>query len=353
MTIPVSAVLPRRGLLAGAAGLVGLAALGRPLPALAQVRASRAELKAGVERLDPALDAVVDARSEVAVLATGYAWAEGPAWIEAGRYLLYSDPPANTMYRLRPGHAPEVFLRPSGLAGTIPAEIREPGANGIALDGEGRLVMADSGTRAIVRLDLETRTREILVDRYQGRRLNSPNDVTVSRSGAIYFSDPPYGLSGGDESPLRELDANGLYRLDRDGTLVRLDIHHRPNGVALSPDERTLYLALSDEARPELLAYPLDAGGMPAGPAHVLHDMRTYLAEGRPGLPDGLDIAPDGTIFATGPGGVHVLSPSGRLLGIVATGKAVANCAIGEGGKALYMTSHDGLARVALKGPAR
>lgn len=304
----------------------------------------------GVERLDPALDTILDATAPVEVISTGYTWAEGPAWIADGGYLLFNDPPRNVMYRYAPGGKVEVFMAPSGLAGPVPPAIHEAGANGMALDPEGALIIADSGTRAIARIDLATRRKTILVDRFEGKRFNSPNDVTVSRSGAIYFTDPPYGLTDNDRSPLRELDFNGLYRLDPSGELRLLDRYHRPNGLALSPDERTLYLALSDEARPEILAYDLDAGGLPTGDPRRFLDMRAGLAAGRPGLPDGMDIDRSGNLFATGPGGVHICTPEGRLLGIVATGKAVANCAVGDGGRTLYMTSHDMLARVSLRG---
>lgn len=346
----------RRKLLAYGAMMGGVAALpGGLARAAVKLPAGKAlDHVGGITRFDPALDMILDAASPVEVLATGYSWTEGPAWVPSGGpdgkgYLLFSDPPNNIMYRYTPKTGVKTFLSPSGLAGPVPKTIREPGANGIALDPQGRLIVADSGTRAIARIDLATKHKTILAKTFDGRRFNSPNDVTVSRAGMIYFSDPPYGLADAESSPLRELDFNGLYRLSPDGEVKLLGKFHRPNGVGLSPDERTLYLSLSDEKRPEVLAYSLDAQGMPTGPARLFHDMRAQFAEGKPGLPDGMDVDPKGNVFATGPGGVHICAPDGRLLGIVATGKAVANCVIGDGGKTLYLTSASMLARVSLR----
>jgi gluconolactonase len=193
--------------------------------------------------------------------------------------------------------------------------------------------------------------RTVLADRFEGKRFNSPNDLTITPSGAIYFTDPPYGLKDADASPLRELDYCGLYRLAPDGSLALLDrTHRRPNGVALSPDGRTLYLALSDEKRPEVLAYALDDKGMPMSQA-LFRNMRPQLAAGLPGLPDGIKVDASGHVFATGPGGVHICTPQGQLLGIVGTGKAVANCCIGEDGTHLFMTSSDMLAVIPLVSP--
>lgn len=321
------------------------------LPIAARAGAGAAEpvprTVGGIQSLDPAFDAVVDRNAHIEVLGRGYRWAEGPIWIRARDWLLFSDVPGNTIWRWREKRGLDIFMRPSGLKGPVPDAFNEAGANGLAIDGAGRLVMADSGNRAVARVDLDTRAKTILADRFDGRRFNSPNTVAVARSGAIYFTDPPYGLKDQDGSPLRELAWQGLYRLNPDGRVRLLDrSHRRPNGVALSPDQRTLYLALSDETRPELLAYPLDADGMPGAP-RLFHDMRPQQAAGGPGLPDGIAVDRAGVVFATGPGGVHVLTPGGRLLGLIATGKAVANCCFGGAdGATLFMTSHDMLARV-------
>ena len=319
--------------------------------ALAALPASAAALRrkvGGIRHIDPALDAIVDAAASVEVIGEGYGWAEGPVWVRRGGYLLFTDVPGNRIWRWSPASGVSLFMEPSGLGGPVPAGFNEAGANGLAVDARGRLLMADSGSRAIARVDLATRAKTMLATRVGGKRFNSPNDLVVARGGAIYFTDPPYGLKGIAASPLRETTAQGVYRLNPDGRVSTIDGGlNLPNGIALSPDERTLYVSMSDEARPEILAYTLDASGRAAG-SRVFHDMRPHMGSGRPGLPDGMDVAADGHLFATGPGGVHVLTPRGKLLGVIATGKPIANCCLGEDGRSLFMTSQDMLARVPL-----
>jgi len=333
-------MIDRRMMLAGLAAVPLLDAVGAEAkaPAIGTVR-----------RLDPALDRIVAPGASVTRLAEGFRWAEGPVWVPGSNCLLFGDPPSNTVHRWTAAKGVEIFLRPSGLQTPVPAAIREPGLNGLALDARGWLIAADSGSRAIVRIDLATRQRETLADRFDGKRFNSPNDLCVARSGAIYFTDPTYGLAEGDDSPLREVAWCGLYRLSPDGRVDLLDrSHRRPNGVALSPDERTLYLSLSDETRPEVLAYPLGTDGM-TGESRQFLDMRAQHDAGRPGLPDGIKVGASGHVFATGPGGVHVCTADARLLGVIETGKAIANCAIGKGGKVLFLTSSDSLAVIPLR----
>lgn len=323
-------MMRRRTVLAGLATLPLLDAV--PAPAVEPAFA-------GVRRLDPGLDRIVPVDAMPTELGKGYRWAEGPVWVPDLDCLLFGDPGNNIVYRWQEGRDISVFLSPSGHPAPVPANIAEPGLNGLALDGKGGLLAANSGSRSIVRVDLATRTRVTLADRFEGRRFNSPNDLCLAPSGAIYFSDPTYGLAGGDESALRELEWCGLYRLTPDGKVALLDrTHRRPNGVALSPDGRTLYLALSDERRPEVLCYQLDDTGMVVA-KRVFRDMRPQYEQGLPGLPDGIKVSASGHVFATGPGGVHVCSADGRLLGIIGTGKPVANCALAPG--RLFMTSFD------------
>ncbi|TPE60601.1 SMP-30/gluconolactonase/LRE family protein [Sandaracinobacter neustonicus] len=331
--------LGRRALLAGFAAM--------PLAARAESIGSHI---GGIARLDPALDDVVAADSPIQVLGSGYGWAEGPVWVRQGGYLLFSDVPGNIVWRWREGRPPERFLDPSGHARPVPDGIREGGANGLAIDGDGRLLLADSGNRNLQRLDLQSGARTVLASHWQGKRFNSPNDLVVAKDGAIYFTDPPYGLADGDKSPLKELEFNGLFRLGPDGVLSLLDRSlHRPNGVALSPDGLTLYLALSDEARPEILAYVLGADGMPQGAPRLFRSFADEAKAKQPGLPDGLTTDREGRVYATGPGGVNVLTPDGKLLGRISTGFPIANCAFGEDGRTLFLTSWKLLARVRLK----
>ncbi|WP_242123645.1 SMP-30/gluconolactonase/LRE family protein [Sphingobium sp. Sx8-8] len=321
--------------------LTGLASL--PVSTVARAETAAANI-GSITRLSPALDGIIAPAASISLLAKGFRWAEGPVWVPRDNGLLFNDPPSNVLYRWRAEGGARPLLSPSGLQGVVPPGIREAGLNGLALDAAGALIAADSGTRAIVRVDPRTGKRTILADRFEGKRFNSPNDLCVAPSGMIYFTDPPYGLTDGDTSSLRELDYSGLYALGPDGKLTLLDrSHRRPNGVAVSPDGRTLYLALSDERQPEVHAYALDAHGLATG-QRLFYDMRVHREKGLPGLPDGIKVAPDGHVFATGPGGVHILTAQGQALGLASTGKTVANCCFDLGGRRLFMTSSDMLA---------
>lgn len=329
-------MIARRTLLAGLASLP-VAAMAAPAPA------------GFVKRLSPKLDAILPPSATVEFLAEGFRWAEGPVWVPQGDYLLFSDPPANIVYRWRQGEGAKPFLSPAGFQGVIPVGVREAGLNGLTIDKKGALIAADSGTRAIVHIDLRTRKRTILADRFDGKRFNSPNDLCIAPSGIIYFTDPPYGFTDGDKSALRELPHNGLYMLSPDGKVTLIDdTHRRPNGVAIAPDGRTLYLALSDEKQPEVRAYAIGADGRPTG-QRLFHDFSAALAQGQPGLPDGIMVARSGHVFATGPGGVHIFTPEGDALGLIGTGKAVANICFGKDGASLFLTASDRLARVSLR----
>jgi gluconolactonase len=302
-----------------------------------------------VRRLSPALDRIIAPGSMVETIATGIRWAEGPVWVP-GTGLLFSDPPANLMRRWTRKTGAVPFLSPSGAAGTDPKLVREAGSNGLALAHDGALLIANSGGRSIDRLDLRTRQRTVLADRYQGKRFNSPNDLHVARSGAVYFTDPPYGFTDGDRSPLHETAGNGVYRWTPNGhvTLIE-DALTLPNGIALSPDERRLYVSVSDPAAPRIMAYDLDAHGLPTA-SHVWLDARPLMAGGAPGLPDGMKVARDGTLFCSVPGGMMVLTAEAEPLGLIVAGRAIANCAFGEDGATLFMTASDRVLRLRLRG---
>lgn len=301
-----------------------------------------------VRRLSPRLDGMIAPGVEPEVIATGIRWAEGPVWVPGGGFLLFSDPPANRVRRWRRGEGVSTFLDPSGAADTDPKLVREAGANGLALDHRGRLLIANSGGRSVDRIDLRTGKRATLADRYDGKRFNSPNDLHVTRDGAILFTDPPYGLADGDASPIKEQPRNGVYRLAPGGgvTLLVGDLT-RPNGVARSPDERRLYVSVSDEANPRIMVYDLDARGMPRD-ARVLLDARAMKAKGGPGLPDGMKVARDGTLVCSVPGGMMLMTPEAEPLGLIESGAPIANCAFGEGGRALFLTANDRVLRVLL-----
>jgi gluconolactonase len=300
-----------------------------------------------IERLDPRLDAIIPKEATIDVLAMGFAWSEGPVWVPAAGHLLFSDIPHNRVHRWHDKEGLSIFMEPAGFTG--PNEYgKERGSNGLNIDAEGRILFCEHGDRRVSRLDLDGGKRT-LADAYQGKRFNSPNDLTVHSSGAIYFTDPPYGLPQGADDPRRELDFCGVYRLGVDGTVTLMcDTMTRPNGIGLSPDEKTLYVAQSDPAEPIWKAFAVaDDGSVDEG--RVFFDGST-LSKTRQGLPDGLSVAADGTIFATGPGGVLILTPEGDHLGTLLTGQATANCTIGDDGRSLYITADSLLCRVRLVG---
>ena len=185
----------------------------------------------------------------------------------------------------------------------------------------------------------------MLVDRYRGRRFNSPNDLHVARSGAIYFTDPPYGLVGGDASPDKEMAYNGVYRWTPGGGVDLIDDSlTRPNGIALSPDETRLYVSVSDEAAPRIMVYDLES----RTPSLWL-DLKPMHARGGAGLPDGMKVARDGTLVCSVPGGMMILTPDAEPLGLISTGAPIANCAFGEQGRVLYLTANDRVLRLPLR----
>ena len=290
-------------LILAAAALSFAAAAGAAAPA----RATRMSARSNGSR--PGLDALIDPAAPIEKLAEGFTWSEGPAWVRQGGYLLFSDVPANRMHRWSERDGNSVFLEPSGLAGPDPASMREAGSNGLIPGPGNTILMADSGSRAIARLDLATRRKTILADRYGGHRFNSPNDLVLARNGAIYFTDPPYGLAGIDASPLKEQPVNGVYRRDPNGHVILIDGSLSfPNGILLSPDGRTLYVSNSDPHRAIWMAYRLDARGNVTS-RQIFADVTGQVAADRPGLPDGMAIDRNGNLFASAPGGICVINP--------------------------------------------
>ena len=292
-----------------------------------------------VDRLDPRLDALLAADAAVEQVAEGFQFIEGPVWVggAADGHLLFSDIPADTVYRWSEADGTSVFLNPVFLP-----ELEtngQGGSNGLTLDLEGRLVLCEHGNRRLARME-EDGTRTTLADRYEGNRLNSPNDVVFHSSGAAFFTDPPYGLASPEAA---ELDWNGVYRLDPDGTVHLLaDGQSRPNGIGLSPDERTLYVANSDGEARLWMAYPVN-DDLSVGEGRVLLDLTDSEDAG---VPDGFAVDSSGNLWASGPGGIVVISPEGDHLGTVRPAEQPANAAFGNDGRTLYMTARGGLYRI-------
>lgn len=298
-----------------------------------------------VDRIDPALNRLIPKDAEIEIIAAGFAWTEGPVWRkdQTGGYLLFSDIPRNTVFKWKAGQGIGVFMRPSGYTGAAFYGL-EPGSNGLTLDSRGRLVSFEHGDRRVSVLT-KNGGKRTLVDNYQGKRLNSPNDGCFNAKGDLYFTDPPYGLPQREHDPRRELDFFGVYRLSKSGTLTLLTKEMtRPNGIALSPDEKTLYVAQSDPGQAIWKAFPVKADGT-LGNSRIFYDVTEYVGR-RPGLPDGLKVDQTGNLFASGPGGIYVFTANGKLLGLINTGERTANCGWGNDGTMLYICADHYLCRI-------
>ena len=294
---------------------------------------------------DPAFRMLVPTAAKIEKIAGGMQFTEGPVWIAKGAHLLFTDIPANAILKWRPGAAqPEVFRHPVFPGTFAPGQFI--GANGLTLDKQGRLISCEHGNRRVARTEADGKIIS-LADRFEGKRLNSPNDVIVKSNGDLYFSDPPYGFVKQDDDPAKELKFNGLYRLTASG---RLDLlvkdMTRPNGLAFSPDEKTLYVANSDASKKIWMAFDVKADGSITN-GRVFADLTSETA---PGLPDGMKIDKQGNIFATGPGGISVFTAAGKRLGLISPPEVPANCNWGDrDGKTLYMTARTGLYRIHLE----
>lgn len=309
-----------------------------------------------IESLDPAFDELIAPNTPIEILASGFTWTEGPVWVPADAKvdgcetesgcLLFSDIPRNTIFRWTPEQGIDTFMNPSGYTGVSYYGL-EPGSNGLMLDGQGRLCMCEHGDRRVSVLS-PGGGKQTLADQYQGKRLNSPNDLVFDRNGNLYFTDPPYGLPNRENDPLRQLDHFGVYRCSVEGKVELLtDEMTRPNGIGLSPDEKTLYIAQSDPTRPVWVAFEINDDGK-LGLEQELADATDFMSE-FPGLPDGMAVHPSGTLFGSGPGGIYVMTPAGELIGRIVTGGRTSNCTFDPDTSWLYITNDANLCRVRMK----
>ena len=298
-----------------------------------------------VIRHSPELDAIVPGDYTIEKLDDGFVFIEGPVWVKDPGYLLFSDVRGDALYQWAPGAKSEPFLKPvySGPPLENPGAV---GPNGLTIDGRGNLVILEHGDRRVTRMALAGGNRETLADRFEGKRFNSPNDLVYHSSGALYFTDPPYGLQGQDESPDKELDFNGVYRLDPDGELELLTTElNRPNGIAFSPDETTLYVANTDREQRMWMAWDVQPDGSITN-GRVFFDASDMEESGGP---DGMKVDSEGNLYCTGPGGVMIFTPEGQHLGTIQPAEQPSNVAWGDAdGKTLYMTARTGLYRIRL-----
>lgn len=287
---------------------------------------------------DPSFEKLLPKDTKLEVLASGFDWSEGPVWVKNGNYLLFSDVPKNVVYKWDEKNGLSEFLHPSGYTG-LGYYSDEPGSNGLIIDDKGRLVSCEHGDRRISAMPLTVGGKVTLADNFNGKRFNSPNDIVQHAfNKSYYFTDPPYGLNKKQDDPSREINEFGVYRLAPDGKVTQVIKNlNRPNGLAFSPDGKILYVAQSDPEKAIWMSYPVLADGT-AGDGKLLYDATPMTKAGIPGLPDGFKIDVDGNIWSSGPGGLLVISPQGKLLGRIEIPELTSNCNWGNDGSTLYLT---------------
>ena len=304
------------------------------------------EVNVEVVRLDPAIDAIVSANPKIFKLAEGFQFTEGPIWMKNGDFL-FSDPNANMIYKYSAGGKLSVFKKNSGYSGKDVAEYFQPGSNGLTLDPQGRLTINEHGNHRVTRVEKDGRLT-VLADRFEGKRLNSPNDLVYRSDGTLFFTDPPFGLPKFYDDPRKELPYSGVFALYKGQLkLVTTDLKG-PNGIAFSPDEKYLYVGNWDPEKKIVMRYDVEAEGNLSN-GKVFFDMTK--APGEDAI-DGIKIDQQGNLYVSGPGGLWIISPSGKHLGTIIAPKHPHNIAWGgNDGKTLYMTAQGTLYRMPLKIP--
>jgi len=303
-----------------------------------------------IERLDPALDALVDSDATIEILAEGYEWSEGPVWIEKENMLLFSDVPKNTIHKWTENKGAEVYLTPSGFTGTTTTS-NEPGSNGLVVYNDS-LILCQHGDRRMARMNaaLSNPKPEFtsIAATYNDKRFSSPNDAAYNAKGELFFTDPPYGLAKNDNDPEKEQPHNGVYKVNTSGIVSLLvDSITRPNGIIVMPDQKKIIVANSDPEKAIWYEFEIADTDSLAN-ARIFYDATASLATER-GLPDGLKVDSNGNIFATGPGGIWIFDATGKVLGKIKLTELAANCALSPDEKTLYITADMYLVRVKLR----
>jgi gluconolactonase len=306
------------------------------------------EVNVQIVKNDPAMEAIVGPNPKIFKLAEGFKFTEGPIWIPEGKHLLFSDPNSNVIWKYTPnGNEPgrlEIFRTPGGYSGADIAEYGQPGSNGLTLDAQGWLTINQHGNRRVVRLEKDG-SETVLADRYEGKRLNSPNDLIYRSDGTLFFTDPPFGLPKFGDDPRKELKFSGVYSIYKGKLQLVSTDFTGPNGIAFSPDEKYLYVGNWDEKKKVVMRYEVTADGKLAN-GKLFFDLT-----GAPGEDaiDGIKVDQAGNLYVSGPGGLWVISAAGKHLGTIIAPKHVHNMAWGdEDGKTLYLCARSGLYRMRL-----
>ena len=301
-----------------------------------------------IERTDPSLDNIIDPSAKLEILSDGYVWSEGPVWVESEKMLLFSDVPTNTVYKWTEEDSIEVYLKPSGYTGEGPSNSPEEGSNGLALTADGKLLLCQHGDRRLAFMDAPLNspgpTYTTVVDRYDGKRFNSPNDVAIRRNGDYFFTDPPYGHP--KDLP-REIPFQGVYKVSNGNVTLLVDSVTRPNGIAFFPGEKTVIIANSDGKKPFWYAYDITENDSLVN-GRIFYNAAEASKTER-GAPDGLKIDRQGNVFATGPGGVWIFDKEGTVLGKIKLPVASANCAFADDEKTLFITADNYLLRLKMR----
>ena len=303
-----------------------------------------------IERLEPELDFIINKNARVEIIAEGMDWSEGPVWIESRKMLLFSDVPANTIYKWTQKKGKEKYLEPSGYTDSA-VRGGETGSNGLLLNKEGKLVLCQHGNRQVAFMDADLDHPQpvfkTIADNYQGKRFNSPNDAVYNKKGDLFFTDPPYGLEFNMQDTLKEIPFQGVYMVKPSGEVkLLIDSLTRPNGIALTPDEKTLIVANSDQNRLRWYAYDFAGDSLVNG--RIFYDA-TAIAGTQKGSADGMKIDKNGNIFATGPGGVWIFDRKGKVLGKIKFPEATSNCALSPDQKTLYVTADMYVLRIKMR----
>ena len=302
---------------------------------------------ATLEPLDGRFDALIAPDTKIEMIADDLQWSEGPLWDPQRQALYFSDIPRNVVMQWQAGKGVSVYLEKSGYTGTAPFTGREPGSNGLTFDLQGRLTLCQHGDRRVSRREADG-TMTALASAYEGKKLNSPNDCVFDREGNLWFTDPPYGLPGTFDDKTKELPYQGVYRVSKDGAIrLATRLLEAPNGLAFSPDYKTLYVANSQTGKPIWMAFTVAADGS-LDQGRVFADATKLYRQGD-GVPDGMKLDVHGNLFATGPGGVLIYTPEGVLLGRILTGVPTANVAWGEDGSTLFITANHRVLRLRTK----
>ena len=313
--------------------------------------ANKYKTTGSIERIDAALDALIDTSAKAEIIAEGLDWSEGPVWVEKYKMLLFSDVPRDTVFKWTEAKGKEVYLTPSGYTDTIKRG-GEMGSNGLTLDKNGNLVLCQCGNRQMARMDAPLDKPQpkyiTLAGNYNGKKFNSPNDVVYNSKGELFFTDPPYGLEKQMNDPKKEIPFQGVFKVKTNGEVVLItDSLTRPNGLAFLPGEKTLLVANSDPAKPNWYTFELGEDGKGIS-SRIFYSAAGYNRSLK-GLPDGMKIDKQGNVFAAGPGGVWIFNSNGKLLGKLILEQATSNIALSADQKTIYITNDMNILRLKMR----